>query len=65
MEKKEIAEITIKLSELNGVRALETNCFGEMSDFAEIAQILKENKIENFRILNLFSTILEIIKEKN
>ncbi len=62
--KKIIAEITIKLTEQGENRTLESSVFGDLKDFAEVAQILKENKIENSKIIILFSTISKMILEK-
>lgn len=63
--KKIIAEITVKLTEQGEHRTLESSVFGDLQDFAEVAQILKANKIENTKIIMLFSTISKIILEKN
>lgn len=61
-----IAEIQLILTEdSNGIRTLKTTSFGDLEDFAEIAKILSENKIENSRILALFSSITNFVKIDN
>jgi hypothetical protein len=60
--KKEIAEVSIKLIEKDGKRILITANFGTLEDFAEITQILFENKLENARLISLLSSISQSIK---
>ena len=60
--KKEIAEVSIKLIEKDGKRILITTNFGTLEDFAEITQILFENKLENARLISLLSSISQSIK---
>lgn len=64
MKIENLAEIRLKLTQTGNTINLETDCYGEMKYFADIAQILKENKSENSHIIILLSTLIEIIKEK-
>ena len=61
--KKEIAEVSIKLIEKDGKRILITTNFGTLEDFAEITQILFENKLEKCKID--FFIIFNFSKYKN